>query len=92
VPKKEHNMPCIKCMSKELREIILSDAPREIIKELEDVDICLEDKWLEFESGKKGKRKPSKYNQFIGTCMKDGNGMKDCAGKWRSKKREGENK
>ncbi len=83
-------MPCIKCMSKELRDILLSDSPSESIKDIEDIDICSDDSWIEFEKkgkkGKNGKREPSEYNKFVGVCMKEGNGMKDCAGKWKSKK------
>ncbi len=31
----------------------------------------------------KKKRKASSYNVFIGQCMKNGNGMKDCSDNWK---------
>lgn len=82
-------MPCIKCISSELRELLLSDSPSEFIKTIEDIDVCGDDSLIEFEKkGKNGKKKrePSEYNKFVGVCMKEGNGMKDCAGKWKKKK------
>jgi len=42
----------------------------------------------ELEVGKKTrkKRKPSKYNIFIGKCMKEGKGMKECAAEYKRRK------
>ena len=36
----------------------------------------------------KVKRAPSKYNIFMGKCMRDGKNMKECAKEYRSEKRE----
>lgn len=41
--------------------------------------------------GKRGsgkKRAPSKYNLFIGSCMKEGNSMKECSTKWKEQKKQ----
>lgn len=35
---------------------------------------------------KSGKRAPSAYNTYVGTCMKQGNDMKTCAANWRKEK------
>jgi hypothetical protein len=32
----------------------------------------------------KTKRRPSGYNLFIGSCMKEGSPMKECAANWKS--------
>lgn len=39
-------------------------------------------------SSKKKKRAPSKYNIFIGDCMRAGNDMKTCADKYKANKNE----
>jgi len=80
-------MSCIKCISEETKDFLLSISP-EFSATIEKIDICDNDKEIEFDiDGKKKKRKPSAYNNFIGQCMKGtGKGIKDCAVDWRSKK------
>lgn len=36
--------------------------------------------------GKRVKRAPSKYNIFMGECVKEGGNFKTCAVKWKKKK------
>ena len=40
---------------------------------------------LEMDEGRKSgkKRAPSPYNKFVGVCMKEGRGMKECAATWK---------
>lgn len=80
-------MPCLKCISGDLKELLASDDPK-IMKILDELDECEDGSSVGFEQkGKKGKRKPSAYNEFIGSCMKSGKGMKDCAGNWKREKK-----
>lgn len=37
--------------------------------------------------GKRAKRAPSKYNIFMGACVKEGGNFKTCAVKWKEKKK-----
>jgi len=69
---------------------ISDEALEEIETELVNIStqgVCVLDK----PGRKKGKRKPSAYNNFIGQCMRphdkggDGKPMKVCATQWRSK-------
>ena len=53
-------------------------------------DLLLEILAKEEASGKtRKKRSPSKYNIFIGKCMKEGKGMKQCALEYKKKKELG---
>jgi len=36
--------------------------------------------------GRRAKRAPSKYNIFMGECVKEGGNFKTCAVKWKTKK------
>jgi len=58
---------------------------REIVKE--EVKKLFDDEIIKLKTTSKKKRAPSKYNIFIGKCMKeDGKNMKVCAAEYRKEK------
>lgn len=79
-----------KYLVNELLEVGISKLSRDDpkVKEYENiigqVNVC---NHVSSADGKKGKRKPSKYNVFIGNCMRGGGkGMKECAADYREQK------
>ena len=57
---------------------------KEIVKELFDERLAK----ITTEVKTRKKRNPSKYNIFMGTCVKEGGNFKTCAVKWNAKKKE----
>ena len=80
-------MPCIKCISEELRVLLLEEDEKNS-KIVEGIAACSGDEFIEFEAGKgKKKREPSEYNKFIGGCMKGtGKAISVCAKEWKQVK------
>lgn len=83
------------CLASGLKDILATEAKhiqdpkeqsafRDILKALPDCDngglFQLE---MEQTDKTKRARSPSQYNKFVGVCMKEGQGMKQCAARWR---------
>lgn len=79
-------MPCIKCISKEVKKTLIDMDDPSLSIIVEAIPLCESEKSIEIEEGKK-KRKPSAYNQFVGECIRSGQGsnIKDCAALWKKK-------
>lgn len=64
-----------KCLPVEILERAIEHAQKagdnEVVQYLNSIKTC---------------RKPSKYNEFIGACMKKGKNMSDCAADYRKSK------
>jgi hypothetical protein len=64
-----------KCLPVEILERAIQHAKKagdnEVVQFLNNIKTC---------------RKPSKYNEFIGKCMKSGKNMSDCAAEYRKSK------
>lgn len=72
------------CSCEDIKEIV-RDIVKEEVKKLFDEEVI----HLKTESKKRTKRAPSKYNLFIGDCMKGGGKtMKECTLLWKEKKKE----
>ncbi|MEW6213910.1 MAG: hypothetical protein AB1478_01700 [Nitrospirota bacterium] len=80
-------MPCIKCISKEVKETLLHINDPFLSMTIETIPLCEGERSIEIEERKR-KRKSSKYNQFVGECIKSGQGsnIKDCAALWAKSK------
>jgi hypothetical protein len=79
---------CTPCIGSELREAILKRNPdlKPLLKKIADCDEpLLMDFCLDSSRGR-GKRAPSKYNIFVGSCMKQGKPLKQCAADWKQRK------
>jgi hypothetical protein len=92
----------ISCLSKQLKQVVAQELERsgleELISELETVPVCPSGIPIEFTKGRAGKskREPSKYQKFIGECMRSKNiksfgqapqAMRECAAEWRKLKK-----
>lgn len=83
-------MACKSCINSRIKGIILAELP-DLEPILAGIPDCKEDEMIKFcpseggTGGKRTKRAPSKYNIFIGTCMKTGKGMKECAAEYRGR-------
>lgn len=80
---------CKPCLGTEIKGAILETFPGlgELLEEIPsckrdtDLELCLNEP-RESRSGKK-KRVPSKYNIFIGNCIKQDKSMKQCAAEYK---------
>lgn len=67
------------CSCEDIKKIV-----KEIVKE--EFDKAVEELKATRPSGRRVKRAPSKYNIFMGACVKEGGNFKTCAVKWKEKK------
>ena len=88
------------CLSSEAKALIEKELShiqdpetKKIFRQIVEVVVnCEEGKTIGVEvvqSGRRGtgeKRAPSRYNLFVGSCMKEGKDMKTCAAKWTAEK------
>lgn len=78
-------MACKSCIGKAIKSAIINEFPQleNLVGEIPD---CKSDAMITVcPTGGKTKRAPSAYNTFIGTCMKQGKGMKECAAEYRGR-------
>jgi len=84
---------CKPCLGTEIKGAILETFPG-LGELLEEIPTCDSETDIEFclneprETGKK-KRAPSKYNIFIGNCIKQEKSMKTCAGEYKKQRAGG---
>jgi len=99
MPKKTSPQLIVTCMSRKLKDAMLSFDGENVKENISSIPDCLERdinfKKLKRFNSKKLKREASPYNTFIGKCMKDkdiksfGDApqvMKSCAAEWRKQK------
>jgi len=87
-------MSCKPCLGKLIKDTLSEKLPG-LADVLEEIPTCEEDANIELcmnepreatkGSGRK-KRAPSAYNRYTGSCMKEGNSMKECASRWKTQK------
>ncbi len=82
---------CKPCIGEGIKSSLLKEYPG--LEELLDkIPTCSEALGIELcpcaeeGGGRRRKRAPSAYNTFIGSCMKQGKGMKDCAAEYKRSK------
>lgn len=83
---------CKPCLGTEIKGAILETFPGlgELLEEIPsceqetDIEFCLNEP-RETKTGKK-KRAPSAYNRAMGSCMKSGKNMRDCAAEYKKSK------
>lgn len=93
----------IACLSARLKRVLGEELGREpaseaLLRELERVPACPRGTLIGF-TGRKGKRQPNAYQQFVGECMKGKDlksfdqapkAMRECAARWRREQQGGE--
>ena len=81
-------MACKSCISAKIKGLILNEYPS-LEPVMDTIPDCTGDEMIKFcptEGGtKRTKRAPSAYNIFIGACIKQGKGMKECAAEYRGR-------
>ena len=83
-------MPELVCVSDTVKAFLVDEArksraPKAEIDYLREIRNCDNGDAIRVKRTRT-KRAPSRYNIFVGQCMRDGNNMKTCAVKWKTQK------
>jgi len=79
-------MPESCCSCEDIKKVIHDTVSELFDKRVEELKTT-----MQTPSKTRAKRAPSKYNIFMGECVKKGGDFRKCAGKWKQCKTEGTN-
>ncbi|MDM7913237.1 MAG: hypothetical protein QUS09_09085 [Methanotrichaceae archaeon] len=78
---------CTPCLGDDIKDILRSnvDDPH-TLQIIENIASCEQPVDIQFCG--RGKRAPSKYQQFVGACLREGKSIKECAAEWKTQKEQ----